>query len=115
MSIINKIVEIASSKNISQQILCDKMGISSGTFSTWKARQTDPPAKYLACICEALGVSLDYLLTGKEKSLPAELSEDKQNLLEMFDLLTEREKGIIIGEMRTMTRERTESKNVGSA
>lgn len=99
MSIINKIIELAEEKSITQQAICDALGIQSGTFSTWKARETDPPAKYIACICETLGVSTEYLLTGKEKSPKSELTETELEMLEKFRHLLDIDKGRILGEM----------------
>lgn len=66
MAIINRITDICREKGIQQQTICKAIGITSGTFSTWKKRGTDPEAKYLPCICEILGVSMEYLLTGDE-------------------------------------------------
>lgn len=107
-------VELCEKNNIKPSKLLTELGFSTGNLQKWK-NGAKVNSDILLAISLHFGVSVDYLLTGKTKSLPTELSEDKQNLLEMFDLLTEREKGIIIGEMRTMTRERAESKNVGSA
>lgn len=99
MSIINKIIELSDEKSINQQVICDALGIKSGTFSTWKARQTDPPAKYIACICEVLGVSIEYLLTGKEKNSTSELTDIEQRMLETFKRLTPEDQIYFIGRM----------------
>ena len=45
------------------------MGINSSTFSTWKKRGVDPDVKYIPCICDILGVSIDFLLTGEDKNV----------------------------------------------
>lgn len=66
MSIIDRITALVDQKGIKQNDICAALGITSGTYSTWKSRKTDPPAKYIPCICELLGVSLSFLLTGKE-------------------------------------------------
>lgn len=62
MSIIERITQIMDTKNLNQSDLCKILGIKDSTFSTWKTRGTDPPAKYILLICEYLGVSVDYLL-----------------------------------------------------
>lgn len=67
--------------------------------------------KDLTKISELFQLSLDYLVYGREKSLSPELSEDKLRLLEMYDNLTEREQGEILGELKIMTRDRIIQKN----
>lgn len=62
MSIIERIVQIMDTKHLNQSELCKILNIQNSTFSTWKTRKTDPPAKYLILICEFLDVSVDYLL-----------------------------------------------------
>lgn len=62
MSIIERITQIIDDKNLNQSELCKILNIKDSTFSTWKTRGTDPPAKYILLICEFLGVSIDYLL-----------------------------------------------------
>lgn len=67
MSIIERIIQITDSKNLNQSDLCKYLNISNSTFSTWKTRNTDPPAKYILPICEFLNVSANYLLGCNEK------------------------------------------------
>lgn len=80
MSIINHIVQIMDKKHLNQSDLCNKLGIRDSTFSTWKTRGTDPPAKYLLLICEYLDVSVYFLLGGEEKNATntIECSHEKQ-------------------------------------
>ena len=44
-----------------------------------------------------------------------ELSEDKQRLIYMYDLLNDMEKGEILGELKEKTKERIEAKNAETA
>lgn len=46
--------------------LCKILGVRTGIVSTWKTRGTDPPTKYIMQISKFLGVSPEYLLTGKD-------------------------------------------------
>lgn len=101
MSIINRIVNLLKKNGASQADICNYIGIKYNVFTTWKTRETDPPAKYLIQICEFLNISLEYLLTGKEKSsLTSELSADEQELFKIY-------KGLSI-ENKARVRERAE-------
>jgi len=55
---------------INQNELCAYLHIGTSTMSNWKNRGTDPPSKYIIPICEFLHVTPEYLLTGKEHSIP---------------------------------------------
>lgn len=52
------------------QMLAD-LNIPSSTYSTWKKKQAVPDMKYLLPIAEYLGVSLEYLLKGKQDTVTA--------------------------------------------
>jgi transcriptional regulator with XRE-family HTH domain len=43
-----------------------KTGIPKGTFSSWKTRNIIPRADEAYLIAEALGVSVEYLLSGRD-------------------------------------------------
>ena len=88
------------------------MGTANGTF--WK-NGSSPSGDVIVQLSELLNVSTDYLLMGKEKSLSPELSEDKQRLIYMYDLLNDMEKGEILGELKEKTKEQIEAKNAETA
>lgn len=50
-------------------------GIPSSTFSDWKKGKSSPKAEKLQKIADYFGVSVDYLMTGKD-----ELDEKKESL-----------------------------------
>lgn len=66
--IIQRILTLLEEKSLKAADLCRAIGISTSTMTNWKNRGTDPPAKMIIPICEFLGVSCEYLLSGKEKS-----------------------------------------------
>ena len=66
MEIIERIYELLNKSDKKAYELCERLNIRTSTMSTWKARTSDPPARYMKTIADFLGVSLDYLLTGKE-------------------------------------------------
>lgn len=66
MEIIERITETLEKTDKKATDLCDRLGIRTSTMSTWKTRNSDPPAKYIKPIADFLGVSVHYLLTGEE-------------------------------------------------
>lgn len=67
-------------------------------MTNWKNRGTDPPAKHIVPICEFLDISPYLLLTGKEKSSPTvELTADERELLDIYNKLSEKSKGMVLG------------------
>jgi transcriptional regulator with XRE-family HTH domain len=85
--------------------LCQALGLGTSTTSNWKLRNTDPPAKYIVPICEYLGCSLEYLLTGQEtEKAPAPgMSENGREMLELYEQLPEREQLLLLGRLQEMT------------
>ena len=90
--------------------ICDKKGLkvtptvlscggTKGVLSGWK-KGVFPNSEIVMNLSVLLNVPADTLLFGEKKSLT--LSEDKVNLLEMYDMLTDMEKGEILGELKQM-------------
>lgn len=107
LSIIMNILRILEKKGLTQTELCSAININTSTMTNWKNRNTDPPAKYIIPICEFLQVSPYFLLNGIESTPPVqELSTDEQRLLHMYSLLSDMEKGEILGELKAITSNR---------
>ena len=70
----------------------EDLGFSISTVSSWKQHNTIPKTEALYKIAQKIGVSMEYLLTGKDEK---ELSPDKIELLKNYDLLTEDMKAMI--------------------
>ena len=115
-----------SKPSLSAAGLAKVLNIGTGQTTTWKKRNTDPPAKYLAQICEYLGVSIEYLVTGEdstEKFLNESreknnhYSSDEERLIKKYRLLDEDGKdavrGVLLAEQRRVESEKGEAKTVG--
>lgn len=102
VTITERIFVELSQRNITQKDFANNIDVNEKTVSAWKKNNSLPPADKLSNISDCLGVSLDFLLTGEEKK--PSLSEDKVRLLEMYDMLTDMEKGEILGELKQMTK-----------
>lgn len=97
--------------------LCKVLGVGTSQTTNWKSRNADPPAKYLAQICEYLGVSIQYLVTGDDMAGNA-LSDDEMKLLKRFRALDDEGREEVLhtalAELRRVNAERGEEiANVG--
>lgn len=66
MNINNRMFSCMKAKKITQEHLATKLDIRPSVIGNWKTRGTTPPMEYLPIICEVLGVSWEYLVTGRE-------------------------------------------------
>lgn len=110
MQIIERILRTLDEKDKMAVELCRLLNIQQSTFSSWKTREKDPPAKYLKTIADFLGVSLDYLITGKDVTPKKYTSSEEDELLELFRLLPDAKKYEFIGEIKGFLKAMEESK-----
>lgn len=96
MTVNQRLFHTLEQKNLKASDLSKYLNIRDSTLSSWKQRGTSPPSDYILRICEFLGVSTHYLLTGEELE-PSALSLNEHELLSNFKLLPEREQIKIIG------------------
>ena len=75
-------------------------GFPKSSMRKWS--ENIPSISKVAKVAEVLNVSLDCLYYGKEKSSSSELSEEEQELLRIYNNVSEREKGELIGYARRM-------------
>lgn len=108
----DRLKKVCAEKGTNMTALSQKLKISSGNISKWKNGGV-PKSETLILIAKELSISIDYLLGLDTDS--QNLSEDKQRLLKMYDLLNDLEKAEILGELKGMTRGRSESKNAETA
>lgn len=81
MTISERIFQTIEEKRLKTAELAKKLEISQSVITNWKKRKTTPPMEYTLVICEFLGVSIEYLITGKESN---SLTQDEQQLLEAY-------------------------------
>lgn len=78
MTIIERMFALMEEKDKKSVDLASLLSVGTGQISTWKKRNTDPPAKFIPQICEFLGVSCDYLLTGMNAPSSIVTSDDAE-------------------------------------
>jgi transcriptional regulator with XRE-family HTH domain len=76
------------SQNTSFEWLYQKSKIAKGTFSSWRNRNSYPRADAAFRIAQALGVSLEYLMTGLDKA-PEKVHPDIREIFETIAVVDE--------------------------
>ena len=92
MTISDRIFEKLNENNMSQKEFSEKTGIRQSTVSEWKKNRTNPSSDKIMGICEAIGVSPEWLLSGVD---PAK-SRAKNREYYVVDAYTDA--GILISE-----------------
>lgn len=94
---VDRIEDLCRKKGMSFRKVEQSLGFSNGILRSWEKKM--PSADKLAAVAEYFGVSMEYLLTGKETA-PAheepELSEDEVILLSAYRALPETEKRSVL-------------------
>jgi len=98
---VERIEALCKKKEMSFRKVEQSLGFSNGILRSWEKKT--PSADKLAAVAEYFGVSMEYLLTGKEKA-PAreepELSEAETMLLSAFRSLTEDQKRFVLRQLQ---------------
>ncbi len=77
--------ELRKEKNLTQSELAEKLGITNKAVSKWETGEAMPDTAQLLPLAEILGVSVDELLRGERRSLPAEENKPQEELFENED------------------------------
>ena len=65
----NRIAKFRKEKNMTQEELANLLGVSSQAVSKWENDASCPDISLLPQLCEALGITADELLTGKNNEV----------------------------------------------
>lgn len=83
MDINERLFKVMKDNGISIRELARRTGIAASTISDWNTKHTNPTAEKIPVVCEALGITVSYLLKGTEET-DFVLSDDERNLVETF-------------------------------
>ena len=86
--LVARIDKLLEDKQLKRQSLSVDLGLPLQTISNWKTRGNLPSADLLYQIDNYLGVSLEWLLTGKEPVQPA-LRDSERDILHDLSVLNE--------------------------
>ena len=83
---------------LTQIELAEKIGVSKSQYIRYETKDVQPPANIMNKLADALGTSVDYLISG-DKSEKAKASLKNSELIQRFkevDTLPEEEQGVLI-------------------
>jgi len=66
-----RIVRLREEKRLSRAALARGLGVSRDRVAKWEREKNEPPVEMLVALGDALGVSLDELMTGRAATAPA--------------------------------------------
>jgi transcriptional regulator with XRE-family HTH domain len=84
MGFIERFEKLLKAKSLSQKDLADMLEIRRPSISDWKKNKSFPYADVAVKIAKILGVSVEYLITGKDG-----LSDEERELLGAYNLLND--------------------------
>lgn len=79
MSIVERIKKSCKENRTSMNALEKELGLGNGTIRLWDTKE--PGANKVIMVAERLGLSLDYILTGKEAG---NLTPEEQQLVDLY-------------------------------
>lgn len=83
LSIIERIAYEIECRGLKSVDLAVLLNVNPSVISTWKSRNKNPPSEYVFCICEFLGVSPEWLLTGEGSKHPAKETDVEPSIWEL--------------------------------
>lgn len=114
MTICERMFDIMEKRGVTAYVLAQKTGLSNSTLSNWRTRNTDPPSKYIVPICEAIGCSVEYLLTGADTGETSSLNVtcDELEMLDLYRRMSKRDQLLLLGHLQEIDHPLLESKQM---
>ena len=100
MTISERIFERLAQLGMSQKQFSESTGILQSTISEWKKKKTNPTSEKIMVICQVLGVTPEWLLSGIEKN------GSRKNRSDWYVVGKDTELGHLINAYNNMSRER---------
>lgn len=88
MDTVSRIFELVDRQFKEQRDFAKAIDIPSNVVSNWRCGRSGSYNKYLPVIANALGVSVEYLLTGEEQKSAPPVPTDEESVANLIDQLT---------------------------
>lgn len=95
--------KLMKSKNINASKVSADTGIAQYTLSDWKNGKSTPKTDKLEILAKYFGVTVEYLRTGKESTLPV-FEPEYVEVIEMYSKLTKEQKDAFVSLLRSIVK-----------
>ena len=122
MLIRDRIFDKLDELNMTQKVFSERTGIPQSTVSDWRKKRTNPTAEKIMIVCEVLGVTPEWLLSGIEaqgnrgnspQKYVVDVQTDPGILLECYNSLDQNYQAHLLGYalgLKKMTEDKKEKK-----
>lgn len=93
--------KLCEEKGITTYKLCKDLGISQGTISNWKNGRNELKMPTMKLIADYFEVSVDYLSTGIEPTMP-EFEPEHYEIIRIYSKLNEEQKKTVMTFLRSL-------------
>ena len=79
-------------KNLTQEQLAEKLGVSNKTISKWETGKCMPDYAIVGSLCEELGITIAELMDGEEREEKSVRAYDEEQIMDLLKRTQELEK-----------------------
>ena len=90
------IAELRKEKNITQEQLAEKLGVTSKSISRWENGNTMPDYTLLKDLCNELDININELLSGEKLKENDYMNKSEENLIKLRKQIDKRKKLLAI-------------------
>ena len=90
------IAELRKEKNITQEQLAEKLGVTSKSISRWENGNTMPDYTLLKDLCNELDININELLSGEKIKVKDYMNKSEENLIKLRKQIDKRKKLLTI-------------------
>lgn len=98
---LKRILDLMKEQDVTAVGMEDLLGVPRGSFSNWKRGMRKSYYEHIDKIADRLGVTINYLVRGKEIKIGA-LSSQEMDLVEGFRSLTDEAKDVMLKKVRLL-------------
>lgn len=103
MDVLKRVLELRKRRGWTEYRLAEESGLPQSTISSWYRKRMTPSVASLEKICGGFGITLSQFFS--EEGEVVALAEQQHELLDLFDTLSPAQKQALIGFLRTLNGE----------